>query len=801
MAGSMQYFALIQVSAAYFHIPPTQRVFQILIHKRWKEVLMHKKNIHTCLIVFFLVLLSPYATKAELPSLTGAIDEALYKGTDKEIIAAIDKHQKIADRLISEVKDILSQSPAANTATKTLITNTLDALQGLSFQLTRLKSEVKRPVDFPFNITAIGPPPYPLEIFENRIDLLYKIEQKLSEGKQRGDNYDEKIDALKNDLESLFLKYTKLKATRPNSLAGYEKLARILSLQVEYALLQTKRAKNEKKLSYLTQLHTKDLKQIKGIFDNLKITKQDIEKAKKEREITAAKEKKAITKLDKEYRQASKSTIVSGIRLDNIIKKLSSKKLNKPAAQLLRAEKDRLEIIIKGYQIKQQYINQQKLALKIKGINVSFQYDWITTYTDFPEAKRPAKFIETSVKLIDDLRSDYEHLTQRLIETSRIKSDLVKKMTELKNYKENISKRAIYNISSQLYKTVDLTDSLFLKTTENKYNLKRLKNRINCIVNLMRNRATWLDRFQVWSQNYLYKGIENLKGIAYYPLITLGNTNVTLISILKVIFLFFAGITILKIIRKKLTSILFKKAHLSYGAVNSITTLGYYASLVLVALIAMSTAGLDLSQLSIILGALGVGIGFGLQTIANNFISGLILLTERSIRVGDIVNIGDNITGEVKNLAIRATIIRTYDGEDIIVPNSEFVSNRVRTWTYGDDWRRLKIRFGVSYDADPDKVRDIAIDAAREVKTTIEDEDHPIRIRFEGFGDNSLDFSIRVWCRMTRLRAYSGLISDYYFVLFKKLKEADIEIPFPQRDVHLRSVSADILKFIKTEEE
>ncbi len=761
---------------------------------------MYKKNIPACLIVFLLVLLSPCVIKAELPPLSGAIDKGLYKGRSKEIIAVINKRQDMADRLIAEVKDILSQSSAVNIKTRALIENTLEALQGLSFQLTGLKSEVKRPVDFPFTIAALGLPPYPLEAFESRINLLYKLEQQLSEGKQRQKDYDEKTDVLENNLKSLFLEYTKLKAMHPSSITAYMKLARILSLQVEYALLQIKKAKNEKYLSYLAELHAKDLKQIKSIFDSLKITKENIEKAKKEKDIVAVREKKEITKLDEKYRQASKSAIVSEIKLDNIIKRLSSNGLSKSVIQLLRAEKDRLEIVIQGYHITQQNIKQEKLALNLGRIESSFQYDWIATYAAFPKAKKPAEFIETSIKLMDDLAAGYERLTQQIIDISRTKSDLVKKVTVLKSYKGNISKRAMYNISSQLHRILNLTDSLFLKTTENKYKFEELKNRISCIVNLMRNRATWLDRLHVWSKNYLYKGMENIKGVAYYPLITLGNTNVTLISIFKVIFLLFAGIAALKIIRKKLAVILFRKFHLSYGAVNSITTLGYYASLVLVALIAMSTAGLDLSQLSIILGALGVGVGFGLQTVANNFISGLILLTERSIRVGDIVTIENNITGEVRNLAIRATVIRTYDGEDIIVPNSEFISNKVRTWTYGDDWRRLKISFGVSYDADPERVRNIAIDVAREVKTTVEDEDHPIRIRFEGFGDNSLNFSIKVWCRMTRLRGYSGLISDYYFALFKKLKEADIEIPFPQRDVHLRSVSSDILQSFKKED-
>ena len=125
-------------------------------------------------------------------------------------------------------------------------------------------------------------------------------------------------------------------------------------------------------------------------------------------------------------------------------------------------------------------------------------------------------------------------------------------------------------------------------------------------------------------------------------------------------------------------------------------------------------------------------------------------------------------------------------------PNSDFIANRVNTWTYGDDWRRLNIPFGVSYNSDPDEIVKLAEAAAREVDITREDFMHPLRIFFEGFGDNSLDFSIRVWCRLTNLKAPSGLKSDYYFALFRKFKEAGVTIPFPQRDLHLQTARSRV---------
>jgi len=171
-------------------------------------------------------------------------------------------------------------------------------------------------------------------------------------------------------------------------------------------------------------------------------------------------------------------------------------------------------------------------------------------------------------------------------------------------------------------------------------------------------------------------------------------------------------------------------------------------------------------------------------------------MTERTITVGDIIELQDGLVGEVEKISIRSTIVRTYDGLDIIVPNSDFTSNRVTSWTYGNDWRRLRIPFGVSYGSNPDEVARVATEAARNVSFTIEDDRHPIQVWFQGFGESSLDFTLLAWCRLTALMPKSGLISDYYFELFHKFKEAGIEIPFPQTDLHLRSISPKIMESI-----
>ncbi|WP_417909476.1 mechanosensitive ion channel family protein [Candidatus Electronema sp. PJ] len=280
-----------------------------------------------------------------------------------------------------------------------------------------------------------------------------------------------------------------------------------------------------------------------------------------------------------------------------------------------------------------------------------------------------------------------------------------------------------------------------------------------------------------------------------YPFFSFNGIDVSLAALLKLAILLVFALLLLRRARRKAATVLVTKTRLSSGSAASITTLGYYVTSVLVFFIILNTIGINLTQLTVIFGALGIGIGFGLQTIMNNFISGIIILVEQVIKTGDIVNLENGLSGEVKKIAIRFTVIKTGDGEDVIVPNSEFVSGKVKSWMYSDDWRRLTIPFLVAQSANPEEIVRLAGEAAREVEITREDETHPILVFFEGFGENGLQFSLRVWCRMYQLLPNTGLHSDYYFVLHKKLKAAGIELPFPQRDLHLRSMAPEAADF------
>jgi small-conductance mechanosensitive channel len=200
------------------------------------------------------------------------------------------------------------------------------------------------------------------------------------------------------------------------------------------------------------------------------------------------------------------------------------------------------------------------------------------------------------------------------------------------------------------------------------------------------------------------------------------------------------------------------------------------------AIIAFQSIGINLSGLAVIFGLLSVGIGFGLQNITSNFVAGLILLFERPIKVGDRVTVGD-VEGDVMDINIRSTTVRSLNNIDIIVPNSEFVSSQVVNWSHGDRKIRLDIEVGVSYQSDLDTVLRSLKEVALENPEILRDPKPDVLLR--EFGDSSWNMRLRAW--IDNPKRHPVVRSDLNCALVRKFRENGVEIPFPQRDLHLRS--------------
>ncbi|MEX1667919.1 mechanosensitive ion channel family protein [Zhongshania guokunii] len=280
----------------------------------------------------------------------------------------------------------------------------------------------------------------------------------------------------------------------------------------------------------------------------------------------------------------------------------------------------------------------------------------------------------------------------------------------------------------------------------------------------------------------------SLSSYLTYPLVSLGKNPVTLGTLLAggVV----VGIAMMgsRVLRGSLRSVAQRRSAFSSSTLYTIERLIHYVVLIVGVFVALSVIGIDLSKLALVASALSVGIGFGLQAIFSNFVSGLIILVERSLKVGDYVQLESGVVGVVAEITVRATIITTLENAEVIVPNSEFVNGKVTNWTHTNNYCRMRIPFGVAYGTNKEHMRDVVLEAIRELPQTLLD--FPGRapaVIMKGFGDSSLDFELLVWVKPEYAAQQSGTRSAFLWAIDSALVEANIVVPFPQRDLHIVS--------------
>lgn len=283
--------------------------------------------------------------------------------------------------------------------------------------------------------------------------------------------------------------------------------------------------------------------------------------------------------------------------------------------------------------------------------------------------------------------------------------------------------------------------------------------------------------------------LSNIKEFLDIP-IEIGHMHITVWSIISLAVLTFLLIYITAKLKKWIVYKLLEHSKIDIGVRIAVGTIVRYIILIIGFVVLLQTVGIDLSAITILAGALGVGIGFGLQNITNNFVSGIIILFERPIKVGDRIEVGD-VYGDVVNISMRSTTVVTNDNIAIIVPNSDFISTKVINWSYTDRNIRFKIPVGVSYNEDPVKIKNLLLEVAEENQVVLK---HPKPdVLFSEFADSSLNFELRVWTR-EYINKPNILKSDLYFEIFRKFKENNIEIPFPQRDLHIKNTKFTVNK-------
>ena len=283
-------------------------------------------------------------------------------------------------------------------------------------------------------------------------------------------------------------------------------------------------------------------------------------------------------------------------------------------------------------------------------------------------------------------------------------------------------------------------------------------------------------------------GIDLKAVLGYQPLKFFG-LEITVGGVIAAAIALFVAWLLSALLRRWLGRYGSRSEHVNHAALYTVSRVVHYLVLTVGALIALELAGIPISKLGLFAGALGVGLGFGLQAIFSNFISGLILLFDRSLKVGDFVELESGVHGEVRDIKIRATRITTNDNIDILVPNSEFVSGRVVNWTLRDGSRRMRIPFGVAYGASKDEVKLAELEAAAEVPFTVDLEGaRRPQVWLVEFGDSSLNFELVVWLTTDATKRPGAVKAAYLWALHSTLQNHGIEIPFPQRDLNVRSL-------------
>lgn len=293
-----------------------------------------------------------------------------------------------------------------------------------------------------------------------------------------------------------------------------------------------------------------------------------------------------------------------------------------------------------------------------------------------------------------------------------------------------------------------------------------------------------------WPPRSLFDSLNgDLKWFLSWPLFRLGDTNITPIFLIKcVIFLVFLSLftTLSKrFLAKRVLSHTRIDRGQQYAMVRAFGYFVFLAGLV----VGLDSSGLNLRSLVVVGGALGVGIGFGLQNVVANFVAGLVILFEQPIKLGDIIDVGST-NGEVIKIGARGTWVRTFDNEVIIVPNSEFINNRVTNWTANDRVIRLSIPVGVAYGSDLVKVRGLLEQVARNHPEVMPDP-APVAV-VRSFGDSSVNFVLRVSSASAIDHSWA-FQSDLMIEIVRAFAKENIEMPNPQRDIHLRSIDAPIV--------
>ncbi|GAA5524402.1 hypothetical protein Maes01_00959 [Microbulbifer aestuariivivens] len=383
-----------------------------------------------------------------------------------------------------------------------------------------------------------------------------------------------------------------------------------------------------------------------------------------------------------------------------------------------------------------------------------------------PQLVRDRELVETARSVIDALASDLNLRQRQVVAWSDEKRGAMRAWW-----------RSFEKIDSGIARADDLLEDVL------RYESAQLQ--------VFQQRRGWWATLRERTGHFASVAYTRWRELADFQLFTISQNPVTLRILARVLFVLVCAWLISSLTRRFLNRLVRDK-HASESSMYNLGRVLHYSIIAIALMVTLVMLGLDASKLALVAGALSVGIGFGLQAIFSNFISGLILLFEQPLRVGDLVELESGVFGRIRDINVRSTRITTRDNVDILVPNSEFVAGRVINHTLDDPVRRIHVPFGVAYGSDPDQVRDAATAAAERVSITHTDWQRKTEVWLMEFADSALNFRLVVWINSNMVSPLGDPYALYNLELLREFNERGIEIPFPQRDLHLRSWDAPL---------
>ena len=484
---------------------------------------------------------------------------------------------------------------------------------------------------------------------------------------------------------------------------------------------------------------------------------------------------------------------------EKLVLNKSKPTLEKPEKLNEKKEKIQLKIDELKLNLAQDFAdtNDAKINYEINKLDLTLASIESTKYDLLINKNTQILFLE---KLLDVVSIDIEELRTLIKDSANLLEQIEENLEDWQKISQSTLLKPSLKSSEKPTKKQLKSDKLkrekAQKITTESENIRILKNDNLFNLNLLRIKLNESETgfSRTWNsiKDFSKSTINVIEDLIYNPLFIINEYPVTLLPLIKLLLIIVIGFLVSKFVNFIIKS--YEKKHKIDKANNRSSLylmhrLAHYLILFIVIMTGLSTLGINLGNITLIAGALSVGIGFGLQNLVSNFVSGLTIMFEKTLSVGDYIELEDGTTGVIKEIKARSTRLNTNDNIDVIIPNSDMVTNRIVNWTLKESFRRVKIPFGVAYGTEKELVKRAALEAASNVEYTLTHmAGKEPEVWMTGFGDNSVDYILLAWVAHYGLRRPNRIRNQYLWELDTALNNYGIEIPFPQRDVHLNIV-------------